>query len=43
MNTPEVGSQATNFTLPDETGRELSLGQLASGNGLILIFYRGLW
>ncbi len=41
--TPEIGEIAPNFTLPDETGREVQLAQLVLGNGLILIFYRGLW
>jgi len=40
---PDVGATAPEFTLPDETGREVSLSQLAIGNGLVLVFYRGLW
>ena len=41
--TPTVGAIAPDFTLPDETGAQVSLSQLSIGNGVILIFYRGVW
>lgn len=41
--TPAVNATAPDFTLPDHTGQSVSLGQLCAGNGLVLIFYRGIW
>jgi peroxiredoxin len=40
---PEVGTIPTSFTLPDEDGNLVSLGELAAQSGLVLLFYRGLW
>lgn len=40
---PTVGDVAPDFTLPDDSGKPVTLAQLTSGNGLVLIFYRGLW
>lgn len=47
---PQVGQRAPDFTLPDATGRSVSLSELLSqpvnGNpakGVLLIFYRGHW
>ena len=41
---PAVGSQAPDFTLPDHTGRQVSLKQVvASGRHAILVWYRGEW
>jgi hypothetical protein len=41
--TPRVGQKAPEFTLPDQTGRSVALGDLLSPNGAVLIFYRGHW
>ena len=43
QQTPALGATAPDFTLPDETGKPVSLTRLTVGNGLVLIFYRGLW
>lgn len=50
LATPQVGQQAPDFTLPDSSGRPVSLMQLFSGsNGhpapkaVLLVFYRGYW
>ncbi len=40
---PHVGQKAPNFTLPDQNGRPVALADLISGNGVLLIFYRGYW
>jgi hypothetical protein len=40
---PRVGQKAPEFTLPDQTGRSVALGDLLSPNGAVLIFYRGHW
>ncbi len=47
---PQVGQRAPDFTLPDTTGKQLSLNELMTapinGNaprGVLLIFYRGYW
>ena len=47
---PQVGQRAPEFTLPDTTGRQVSLNELLTspidGNapkGVLLIFYRGWW
>jgi hypothetical protein len=36
-----VGEKAPEFTLKDPQGREVSLGELASGNRVVLVFFRG--
>ena len=41
--TPAPGGIAPDFSLLDDTGTPVSLSQLTVGNGLVLIFYRGLW
>lgn len=43
--TPRVGGKAPDFTLPDQSGKAVSLSELrASGaNATVLIFYRGHW
>ena len=47
---PQVGQRAPDFTLPDTTGRQVSLNELMSTpingkapRGVLLIFYRGYW
>lgn len=47
---PQVGQRVPDFTLPDSTGRSVSLTQLFSGSvgkeppkALLLVFYRGYW
>ena len=40
---PEVGERARNFSLPDQNGTQIALGDLLSPNGVVLIFYRGHW
>ena len=47
---PQVGQRAPDFTLPDTTGKSVSLSELLSqpinGNspkGVLLVFYRGYW
>lgn len=40
---PQVGQKAPQFTLPDQTGNSVSLTELTSANGAVLIFYRGYW
>ena len=47
---PQVGQRAPEFTLPDTTGKSVSLSELLSqpvnGNppkGVLLVFYRGYW
>ena len=47
---PQVGQRAPDFTLPDTTGKSVSLSELlsqpVSGNpskGVLLVFYRGYW
>jgi len=47
---PQVSQQAPDFTLPDISGKSVSLSQLLSepvnGNppkGVLLVFYRGYW
>ncbi len=46
---PRIGQKAPDFTLPDQSGKEVALSDLLSplagtkANGAILIFYRGFW
>jgi hypothetical protein len=41
---PKVGQHAPDFSLPDQTGKLITLADLTSaGHGAILIFYRGHW
>ena len=39
----EVGERAPDFTLPDATGREVSLVDLVAEGAVVLTFYRGAW
>lgn len=41
---PRVGQKAPEFTLSDQDGKEVSLGDLVSrSKAVALIFYRGFW
>jgi hypothetical protein len=47
---PQVGQKAPEFTLPDTTGKQVSLNELLSSplngrppKGVLLVFYRGYW
>jgi len=47
---PQVGQRAPDFSLPDTTGRQVSLNELMTApingkapRGVLLIFYRGYW
>ena len=47
---PHVGQRAPDFTLPDTTGKSVSLSELLSSpvngsppKGVLLVFYRGYW
>jgi hypothetical protein len=40
---PRIGEKAPAFVLPDQNGRRVSLTDLVSPNGAVLIFYRGHW
>jgi len=47
---PQVGQRAPDFTLPDTTGKSVSLSELLSQpingsapKGVLLVFYRGYW
>ncbi|HLW34231.1 MAG TPA: hypothetical protein VKS98_01080, partial [Chthoniobacterales bacterium] len=40
---PRVGEKAPEFSLPDESGKQVSLANLLSPNGAVVIFYRGYW
>ena len=47
---PQVGQRAPEFSLPDTTGRQVSLNELLTSpidgsapKGVLLVFYRGWW
>ena len=47
---PQVGQKVPEFTLPDSTGKQVSLNELLTNpiegkppKGVLLIFYRGYW
>ena len=40
---PRIGEKASEFSLPDQNGKQVALTDLLSPNGAILIFYRGYW
>src|SRR5438874_10946253 len=40
---PRVGEKAPEFTLSDQNGKQVSLSDLLSPKGAVLIFYRGFW
>lgn len=47
---PQIGQRVPEFTLPDTTGRQVSLNELLTApvngsapKGVLLIFYRGYW
>jgi hypothetical protein len=41
---PRVGQKASDFILPDQSGKSVALADLLSnGSGALLIFYRGHW
>lgn len=40
---PRVGQKAPEFSLSDQDGKQVALGDLLSPNGVVLIFYRGYW
>jgi hypothetical protein len=40
---PRVGDPAPDFTLPDLTGRVVSLADLRQRGAVVLSFYRGRW
>jgi len=47
---PQVGQRLPEFTLPDSTGKPVSLSQLLAGapggpppKGVLVVFYRGYW
>jgi len=39
----KVGDRAPSFTLPDETGRLVSSGELLARGPLVITFFRGVW
>jgi hypothetical protein len=52
LGAPKVGQKAPDFTLPDASGRQVSLAQLLAEpvgaaarrpQGVLLVFYRGYW
>jgi len=40
---PRLGEKAPEFSLADQNGKTVSLADLLSPNGVVLIFYRGYW
>jgi len=40
---PRIGEKAPDFSLPDQNGKQVTLADLLSPNGAVLIFYRGFW
>jgi cytochrome oxidase Cu insertion factor (SCO1/SenC/PrrC family) len=41
---PQAGRTAPDFTLPDDTGKPVTLSELRRANrAVLLIFYRGYW
>ncbi len=38
-----VGQLVENFTLPDATGKDVSLAELVASGPVVLVFYRGGW
>jgi AhpC/TSA family protein len=40
---PRVGEKAPEFTLPDQSGKQVALADLLAGKAALLIFYRGHW
>ena len=38
-----VGDVAPDFTLPDQSGREVTLSDSGRSGSLVLVFYRGYW
>jgi hypothetical protein len=40
---PRIGQKAPDFSLPDQTGKQVSLIDLIVPHGAVLIFYRGHW
>jgi AhpC/TSA family len=40
---PRVGEKAREFSLQDQNGKQVTLADLLSPNGAVLIFYRGHW
>jgi AhpC/TSA family protein len=43
VQAPRVGEKAPEFSLPDQNGKQVTLADLLSPNGALLIFYRGHW
>ena len=43
LQAPKVGQRAPSFSLPDQDGKRIALGDLLVPNGVVLIFYRGYW
>jgi peroxiredoxin len=42
-STPQIGSVAPDFELPDSTGTLRRLSDLVAAGPLVLLFYRGHW
>ena len=40
---PRIGEKAPEFSLPGQNGKQVTLSDLLSPNGAVLIFYRGYW
>ena len=40
---PKVGARAPDFTLPNEAGEPVALGDLRARGPVVLSFYRGRW